>query len=721
MGMSASQARLLSITARLTNNEFRSQTITNSKLRLATETQDASQAYMDALASQNFEFMYYDYNGNREDIALTHTFLSTYAPLKNQYSVVNSAGKILVSHTDAENFANTDNLWDFLKCYTNVQETEASGYDAKYAAYTAQFAKYTADYAHYRDVLLPEYDQKMLNYASLYADYEAQMEEYNTVTWPNYLTEKAQYDALYAQYLQDLADYVPYDMDAYYNSGAYQNYLAQKAIYDVDKAAYDAEYEIYRQELANLPENDMYRLFTEAVGDIYNPKSCYQHAVEYGDDGCYEHVLTYLLGYSSAGTIFNSKAYVTDEVFTCSIGESYTLDYIDITGSDLYIEGYSDIMEPIMERMKDPTLLCDGDDNYTPPYRKNGVIYQDTVKENIIQAAYDAGKTPTLEEILRSDYINEINPETGKYDMKKTLKQKAVDLLYILKNKVGIHGHPGDLYEGGYLNFTYAQIHETIINFTDGDFKSIATVVPPVPPIEPKEPPLPPAATPPAEPTPLDVPEKPTFTATKPAEPTPPTPPVEPTPEYIITVEDQAKSQWYTNLWFKMNGSDTANLVRNKQIPIDEALGTTTTVFVVEGAEKDEHKQNWEELDGNLTANSEWLEFALEHGVVTMEQARYYNPSEDSGKVPEILSEGITWQSIIHKEAADIRVVDDEVTIAKAEAKYKHDMKEIQDKDKKYDQDLKKLDTEHSALLTEFDSIKEAISKNEERSFKAFS
>ena len=35
MGMSASQARLLTITGKLTDNELRSQTITNSKLRLA--------------------------------------------------------------------------------------------------------------------------------------------------------------------------------------------------------------------------------------------------------------------------------------------------------------------------------------------------------------------------------------------------------------------------------------------------------------------------------------------------------------------------------------------------------------------------------------------------------------------------------------------------------------------------------------------------------------
>ena len=51
MGMSAGQARLLSITGRLTDNELRSQIITNSKLRLASKSSDASSEYMDALSS----------------------------------------------------------------------------------------------------------------------------------------------------------------------------------------------------------------------------------------------------------------------------------------------------------------------------------------------------------------------------------------------------------------------------------------------------------------------------------------------------------------------------------------------------------------------------------------------------------------------------------------------------------------------------------------------
>ena len=44
-----------------------------------------------------------------------------------------------------------------------------------------------------------------------------------------------------------------------------------------------------------------------------------------------------------------------------------------------------------------------------------------------------------------------------------------------------------------------------------------------------------------------------------------------------------------------------------------------------------------------------------------------------------------------------------------------------EDADYKSDQDLKKLDTEHTALQTEYESIKGVIQKNVERSFKAFS
>ena len=49
MGMAASQARLLSITARLTNNENSGQSISYSKQRLADQTQQITNEYNEAL------------------------------------------------------------------------------------------------------------------------------------------------------------------------------------------------------------------------------------------------------------------------------------------------------------------------------------------------------------------------------------------------------------------------------------------------------------------------------------------------------------------------------------------------------------------------------------------------------------------------------------------------------------------------------------------------
>jgi len=58
---------------------------------------------------------------------------------------------------------------------------------------------------------------------------------------------------------------------------------------------------------------------------------------------------------------------------------------------------------------------------------------------------------------------------------------------------------------------------------------------------------------------------------------------------------------------------------------------------------------------------------------------------------------------------------------AKAEATYESTMASIQTKDKRFDLQLKQIDTEHSATQTEVDSVKKVIDKNTERSFKMFS
>ena len=60
MGLSSSQGRLLSITARLTSNEYESQQISNAKMRLTTQSQAASDDYINALNSQQVLYTTYD-------------------------------------------------------------------------------------------------------------------------------------------------------------------------------------------------------------------------------------------------------------------------------------------------------------------------------------------------------------------------------------------------------------------------------------------------------------------------------------------------------------------------------------------------------------------------------------------------------------------------------------------------------------------------------------
>jgi len=160
-------------------------------------------------------------------------------------------------------------------------------------------------------------------------------------------------------------------------------------------------------------------------------------------------------------------------------------------------------------------------------------------------------------------------------------------------------------------------------------------------------------------------------------------------PPEKIPNESDPKAQWYTNLWYRMGGLGANDTSNNK----------------------------YTMLDDSKMSNAAWLQYALETGVVALEQVVF----SDSGSA---LYPGLTnadWKSASYQNATDISSQDDEQKIAKADAKYQRTTADIQTKDKQYDMDLKKLDTQHNALQTEFDSIKTIISKNAERSFKAFS
>jgi hypothetical protein len=68
-----------------------------------------------------------------------------------------------------------------------------------------------------------------------------------------------------------------------------------------------------------------------------------------------------------------------------------------------------------------------------------------------------------------------------------------------------------------------------------------------------------------------------------------------------------------------------------------------------------------------------------------------------------------------------IQEVEDERMIALVESEYNQDIAALEKKDQRIDLELKKLDTEHNALQSEYDSVKGVVDKNVEKTFSMFS
>lgn len=101
-----------------------------------------------------------------------------------------------------------------------------------------------------------------------------------------------------------------------------------------------------------------------------------------------------------------------------------------------------------------------------------------------------------------------------------------------------------------------------------------------------------------------------------------------------------------------------------------------------------------------------WFEQELKDGNLQLE---YYSAVEQ-----KFVSTSIDSDSAIQE-------VTDEREIALVEQEYQMKLDDLEQKDNKYDLELRKLDTEHSALQTEYDALKTVIDKNVESSFKTFS
>lgn len=141
MGMSASQARMLSLTARLSDLEYQAQSVSNSKIRLADAASEASQAYNDALNGQKLTVLA---GVNTKTEALTYVDataynLTTYGAVSTtdkQRFIKDASGKVLVSENVGAAYDSANgNLSTFLSALNIITNPSSNGYDSSKVLY----------------------------------------------------------------------------------------------------------------------------------------------------------------------------------------------------------------------------------------------------------------------------------------------------------------------------------------------------------------------------------------------------------------------------------------------------------------------------------------------------------------------------------------------------------------------------------------------------------
>ena len=142
MGMAASQARLLSITARLSNNELEQQSVAYSKQRLADNSEQINDDYLEALAKTKYQVLtgYNNSQANYADLTYASITGNNTIACGKQYVVKTKGGQILVSQQIADAFRkNNGDYNQFLKnlgyTQSNIDVSKIS--EAKQAVHEA--------------------------------------------------------------------------------------------------------------------------------------------------------------------------------------------------------------------------------------------------------------------------------------------------------------------------------------------------------------------------------------------------------------------------------------------------------------------------------------------------------------------------------------------------------------------------------------------------------
>lgn len=693
MGLAASQARLLSITSRMADNELRSQLINNAKMRLTTESSKVSDEYIAALNKTQLMMSNYNMLGEKQYQDLTFNSLTAYSPMNNQYGLVNKSGELLVSELDTARYEEA-----FKKASEDkeIEEGDTEGLNAK------ALEEFLKSYGLEKTTTYFEQDQVYGFDKDLQRIWEGDMVyEYIPATEDNPIPQANRVSGLH------------YGYEKSKTSVEYGVYTALLEDYQAADAAYTAALKEYMKDLVygTTGGGRTYEeLYKELMGKNYEIDTNGMYKVPaYSEATDYQGKMNEIWG-KLKGFIDPQK----NPTFIAQMEEYLSLakdqDRSETT-TPAPNRGFTSTSEYPAGVIIDPT-------NHT-------ITWPDTIDPEqtapALEGNADFGDGATWTEIVQNK-VSENDVVDGVIDMYKYFQssilgaldrdevasssnitqevKNAQDAYHEASKKLAMFIFGRD--DIGEQYYDYLDDMEWILygpyNDIDGDGE-------------------------------IDAEDIEAGRSNAPLFPTTALDPSEGgvTGAYV-TMEGKESTGVDADGDGKIDYVDVEKeYYCNFQAIIDvylcekamELYGTPKYTWVdVNDPDADgEAKAKWytnlfermleggyQTIEKGLASSQEWLQYALESSLVSMEQVN----AEDM------------WVSTMYTNCSDITESTVDVDITLAEAEYNKKMNAIQAKDKRYDIELKNIDTEHNSLQTEYDSIKSVMDKNVERNFKMF-
>lgn len=688
MGLAASQARLLSITSRISDNELRAQLINNQKMRLSSESSQVSENYINALNKTNLVFANYDENDNAQNVPLTFNNLTAFNQYNNQYGLTNAAGNILISETEAKKYQAslgaadpqaeflrqhgieyTTSYWDTLQEQLENAEiyhatpngdgkvTDEDGAYNFYSAKQLQQMYEGVKAGDSEDYEIPPYEDTINT--KEYTDFAKYADEFEMAI-AEASNKEAERAALQNKFVNALLGGTTYDINALGNASTVDNIVTQitNNFNGIDETKKN---EIKNTLTSNLTRTEFQKAYPSLIEHNGNYYTKDASNVDYAANSMViDSEGTKLTIIGSTGTLIDGEDSMgvsisgdnhssTDREFTINYDDdgtpSSTSYWFDISGSkaDVYIKLDTDelndyvnefITDTIMDVINTQldsgaTIKTDGPVATATDPSTSEPLFTKEELETLGQGGSVAGLADVANNLATVLFGDKAGSYTDPYQLLAILNYlTAGNVQWQTSGKQDI----GNDIKGNPVSFNWQDLalSQNVFNTYIID-------------------------------TMMDIFGEPVY-------------------GYLYTdgsgkvntegnVDASAEAKWYINLFDKIQSS------------------------------------GYQVLANGLANSTEWLQFALENGIVVMEQVN----SDDS------------WQGITYTSCSDISEQTDSTAATLAEAEYNKAMRQIESKDEMFDLELKNIDTEHSALEAEYESVKKAMSGNIERNFQMYS